>query len=41
MELATIVEIQVQSRNVETVKEVLSAAGYLVTAAVLTNTVND
>lgn len=41
MELATIVEIQVQSRNVETVKEVLSAAGYLVTVAVLTNTVND
>ena len=40
MELATIVEIQVQSRNVEKVKEVLTEAGYLVTAAVLTNTHN-
>lgn len=41
MELATIVEIQVQTRNVEKVKEVLTNAGYLVTAAVLTNATNE
>ncbi|EOT43727.1 MULTISPECIES: CBS and ACT domain-containing protein [Enterococcus] len=41
MELATIVEIQVQTRNVEKVKEVLTNAGYLVTAAVLTNANNE
>ncbi|BCA86159.1 CBS domain-containing protein [Enterococcus saigonensis] len=40
MELATIIEIQVQSRNVEKVKEVLTTAGYFVTAAVLTNATN-
>lgn len=41
MKLATIVEIQVQTRNVEKVKEVLTNAGYLVTAAVLTNANNE
>lgn len=38
MELTTIVELQVESRNVEQVKQVLEQGGYLVTDAVLTNT---
>ncbi len=36
MELTTIVEIQVESRNTEKIREILSKAGYLVTDVVLT-----
>lgn len=37
MALTTVVEIQVESRQVEEIREILSKAGYLVTNAVLTN----
>ncbi|MGX7197175.1 CBS domain-containing protein [Enterococcus olivae] len=37
VEAVTIIEIQVESQEVETIKQTLTDAGYLVTSAVLTN----